>query len=88
MAELQTCYYLRLNVDDKPGVLAKVSKVLGDQRISISSVIQKTVDDKAQTAEIVIMTNPAKEAEMQRALKELERMASVKEIENFIRVEA
>ena len=88
MAELETCYYLRLNVDDQPGVLAQVSKVLGDHRISISSVIQKTVDNKAQTAEIVIMTHPAKEAEMQRALKELERMASVKEIGNFIRVEA
>jgi len=88
MAELNTCYYLRLNVDDQPGVLAQVSRVLGDHRISISSVIQKTVDDEAQTAEIVIMTHPAKEAEMQQALKELERMASVKEIGNFIRVEA
>lgn len=88
MAELVTCYYLRLNVDDRPGVLAQVSKVLGDHRISISSVIQKTVDDKAQTAEIVIMTHPAQEAEMQQALKELEHMASVKEIGNFIRVEA
>jgi homoserine dehydrogenase len=88
MAELKTCYYLRLNVDDMPGVLAQVSKVLGDHRISISSVIQKTVDDKAQTAEIVIMTHPAKEAEMQQALKELGRMAAVKEIGNFIRVES
>lgn len=88
MAELVTCYYLRLNVDDQPGVLAQVSKVLGDHRISISSVIQKTVDDEAQTAEIVIMTHPAKEAEMQQALKELERMASVKKIGNFIRVES
>jgi len=87
MAELETCYYLRLNVDDQPGVLAQVSKVLGDHRISISSVIQKAIDDKAQTAEIVIMTHPAREAEMQLALKELERMASVKEIGNFIRVE-
>ncbi|MGD9116696.1 MAG: homoserine dehydrogenase [Dehalococcoidia bacterium] len=88
MAELETCYYLRLNVDDQPGVLAKVSRILGDQNISISSVIQKTVDDKAQTAEIVIMTHPAKEAAMQQALKELEAMPSVKKIENFIRVEA
>jgi len=87
MAELETRYYLRLNVDDQPGVLAQVSKVLGDHRISISSVIQKAIDDKVQTAEIVIMTHPAKEAEMQQALKELERMASVKEIGNFIRVE-
>jgi len=88
MAELETGYYLRLNAADQPGVLAQVSKVLGDHRISISSVIQKAVDPVAQTAEIVIMTHPAKEAEMQRALAKLERLASVKEIENFIRVEA
>ena len=88
MAELETRYYLRLNVADQPGVLAQVSKVLGDHLISISSVIQKAVDSVAQTAEIVIMTHPAKEAEMQQALAELERLASVKEIGNFIRVEA
>jgi len=87
MAELETGYYLRLNAADQPGVLAQVSKVLGDHRISISSVIQKAVDPVAQTAEIVIMTHPAKEAEMQRALAKLERMDSVKEIGNFIRVE-
>jgi homoserine dehydrogenase len=88
MAELETGYYLRLNAADQPGVLAQVSKVLGDHRISISSVIQKAVDPVAQTAEIVIMTHPAREAEMQRALKELERLKPVKEIGNFIRVES
>jgi homoserine dehydrogenase len=87
MAELETSYYLRLNAVDQPGVLAQVSKVLGDHRISIASVIQKAVDPVAQTAEIVIMTHPAKEAEMQRALKELEHLKVVKKIENFIRVE-
>jgi homoserine dehydrogenase len=87
MAELETRYYLRLNVADRPGVLAQVSKVLGDHLISIFSVIQKSVDAVAQTAEIVIMTHPAKEAEMQQALDELEQLASVKEIGNFIRVE-
>jgi len=87
MAELETAYYLRLNAADQPGVLAQVSKVLGDHRISISSVIQKAVDARAKTAEIVIMTHPAKEAEMQQALKELERLKPVKEIGNFIRVE-
>jgi len=87
MAELETGYYLRLNAADQPGVLAQVSKVLGDHRISISSVIQKAVDPVAQTAEIVIMTHPAREAEMQRALAKLERLKPVKKIENFIRVE-
>jgi homoserine dehydrogenase len=87
MAELKTAYYLRLNAADQPGVLAQVSKVLGDHGISISSVIQKAVDARARTAEIVIMTHPAKESEMQQALKELERLKPVKEIGNFIRVE-
>jgi homoserine dehydrogenase len=88
MAELVTRYYLRLNVADQPGVLAQVSKVLGDHLISISSVIQKAVDAVAQTAEIVIMTHPANEREMQQALDKLRRLAPVKEIGNFIRVEA
>ena len=87
MAELKTRYYLRLNVADQPGVLAQVSKVLGDHLISISSVIQKAADSVAQTAEIVIMTHPANEREMQQALDELGRLAPVKEICNFIRVE-
>ena len=88
MAELETRYYLRLNVADQPGVLAQVAKVLGEHLISISSVIQKAADSVAQTAEIVIMTHPAREREMQQALNELGHLASVKEIGNFIRVEA
>jgi len=88
MAELETKYYLRLNVTDQPGVLAQVAQVLGEHLISISSVIQKAADSVAQTAEIVIMTHPAREAAMQQALAELEHRAVVKEISNFVRVEA
>jgi len=88
IAELETRYYLRLNVADQPGVLAQVAKVLGEHKISISSVIQKAADAAAQTAEIVIMTHPAKEVAMQKALGELEHLAVVKAISNFIRVEA
>jgi len=88
MSEIRTRYYLRLNVADRPGVLAQITKVLGDQQISISSVIQKVVDSVAQTAEIVIMTHPAQEEAMQLALGELTHLAAVNEISNFIRVEA
>ena len=87
MSEVKTQYYLRMNVADQPGVLAQISKVLGDHQISISSVIQKEVDGVAQTAEIVIMTHPAQEKAVQLALEEVERLAVVKEISNFIRVE-
>jgi len=88
MAEIETQYYLRMNVADQSGVLAQISRVLGDNRISISAVIQKEVDITAQTAEIVITTHPAQEKAMQQALGELAGLGVVKEINNFIRVES
>ncbi len=88
MSEIETRYYLRMIVADCPGVLAQITKVLGDHQISISSVIQKEADSAAQTAEAVIMTHPAQEKAMQQALEELTHLAVVKEIGNFVRVEA
>lgn len=87
MSEVITRYYLRMSVADQPGVLAQITRVLGDNRISISAVIQKEVDLTAQSAEIVITTHPAAEASMQNAIKEMEQLGVVKEISNFIRVE-
>lgn len=88
MAEIETRYYVRMSVADRPGVLAQISKILGDHSISISSVIQKEADPLTQIAEIMIMTHPANEQEVQQALKEAERLPVVKEISNFVRVEA
>jgi len=87
MAEIVTRYYLRINVADRPGVLAQISRILGDHEISISSVIQKLTDSASQSAEIVIMTHPAQEKAMQQALGEIALLSAVKEISNFIRVE-
>jgi len=87
MSELKTRYYLRLNAPDRPGVLAQISKVLGDNSISISSVLQKESDLVAQTAIIVIMTYPAEEKGVQKALKQLRQLPVVNEVSNFIRVE-
>jgi len=87
MSNVRTRYYFRLNVTDRPGVLAQISKVLGDNSISISSVIQKESGLESQTAVIVIMTHPAEEKAVQRALKDVEQLAVVNEISNFVRVE-
>jgi homoserine dehydrogenase len=87
VSEVKTRYYLRLNAPDHPGVLSQISKVLGDNSISISSVIQKESDPVAQTAIIVIMTYPAKEKGVQKALKQLRQLPEVNEVSNFIRVE-
>jgi homoserine dehydrogenase len=88
MDEIEARYYMRMGVADKAGVLAQISKVLGDYAISIASVIQKETDPSTQIAEIVIMTHRAKEKAVQQALKKAERLAVVKEITNFVRVEA
>ncbi len=87
ISQLETRYYFRMNVADRPGVLAQISKILGDHLISISAVIQKESDPVAQTAEIVIMTHPAKEQAVQEALKEMEKLPVVKKINNLVRVE-
>jgi len=84
MSELKTRYYLRLNAPDRPGVLSQISRVLGDNSISISSVIQKEGD---LATPIVIMTYPAREKGMQKALRQLRELPEVNEVSNFIRVE-
>ena len=87
MSELETKYYIRLNVADMPRVLANIATVLGGLGISIASVIQKETDEDSQTAEIVIMTHPAREASIQQALQSLKGLDVVKEVGNMVRVE-
>ena len=87
MSELETRYYLRLSVTDRPGVLAQIGRVLGDLDISIASVIQKETDEVAQSAEFVLMTHRASEAAMQSATERLLNLDVVSEIGNMLRVE-
>ncbi|MDY6892634.1 MAG: homoserine dehydrogenase [Chloroflexota bacterium] len=84
---IETRYYIRMTIADKPGVLAQITKILGEHSISISSAIQKETDNTSQSAEIVIMTHTAQEQAMQQALEEIEHLDVVREISNFIRVE-
>ena len=85
--ELETRYYLRLTVADRPGVLAQISKILGDGGISLASVIQKDSDPAQQTAELVITTHPAREASMQRSLQQVAGLEVVTRISNLLRIE-
>lgn len=87
MARVRTRYYLRMDVADNPGVLAQIASILGENQISIASVIQKEVDPEAQLAEIVIMTHQAREKDMQGALAKLRALPVVREIGGFLRAE-
>ncbi len=87
ISELETRYYVRMNVADSSGVFAQIATVFGNHAISIASFIQKETDSVAETAEIVIMTHPAREKAMQQALGVLAQLDIIKEINNFIRVD-
>lgn len=86
MEEITSLYYMRFMVLDKPGVLSKITGVLGDHRISISSVIQQGRKE-GQTVPVVIMTHRASERNVQTALREIDPMAFVSEPTTLIRVE-
>jgi homoserine dehydrogenase len=86
MSEIVTRYYIRMSIADQPGVLAQIAYALGANQISIASVIQKeTAPD--QSAEIVIMTYPAREQALQAAFDDFKKLPVVKQVYNFVRVE-
>ena len=85
--DLESRYYLRLNVADRAGVLAEIARILGDVNISIASVLQKDTDPAAQTAEIVITTHPAREASVQEGLRLVSGLEVVREVNNLLRIE-
>ena len=87
MADIETRYYVRLKAVDQAGVLAQISRIFGDNAISIASVIQKEYEPATQSAEIVIMTYPAVEKALQDALSKMNKLTVVKEISNCVRVE-
>lgn len=85
IGELTSSYYLRLQVLDKPGVLAKIAGILAEHKVSIASVLQKrTIGD---SAEIVLVTHQVKEANFSDALNAIKVLSSVKVIDSVIRVE-
>ncbi len=85
IADLETGYYIRLEVADKPGVLAAVASVFGAHEVSIASVIQKRAD--AGVAEIVYVTHLARESSVRAALTEIEALDVVSHTAAVIRVE-
>ena len=75
----QVCvpHYLRIDVLDKPGIMADITKVLSESEISIEAVIQKESEDETENASIVILTNAVKEDVMQKAILAIESLPEV-----------
>ena len=85
IGDITSKYYLRLIVKDEPGVLASIASVLGNQKVSIATVIQKR--NVEALAEVVLITHKVKEQNLQDALSIIKGMSITKDIANVIRVE-
>ncbi len=75
--EVQSAYYLRLRASDKPGVLAEVTKILGDRNISIDAMMQKEPDENETEADIVILTHITVEKNMNAAIAAIEALSAI-----------
>ncbi|MGQ0512676.1 MAG: homoserine dehydrogenase [Betaproteobacteria bacterium] len=77
MEKVQTSYYLRLRVKDRPGVLADVSRILADLRISIGAMVQKEPGAGEQRVDIVMLTHRALEKNVNAAMAKIEKLPTV-----------
>jgi homoserine dehydrogenase len=77
IGEVTTGYYLRLRVEDKPGVLADITRILADQQISIDAMIQREpAEDETQT-EIIMLTHIVREKQVDAAMRLIEALPVV-----------
>lgn len=77
MDEVQTSYYLRLRVQDKPGVLADITRILADEQISIDAVIQKEPGEGEDQTDLIMLTHLTREKRINAAIGKIEKLGVV-----------
>ncbi len=87
MSELEIRYYLRLLVEDRPGVLESITHIVAQGDISIASVIQKERDLQGGTVPLIIVTHEARERSMRQAVAAINELDGVHEEVTVIRME-
>ena len=78
LAEVETSYYLRLRVEDKPGVLADITRILADQQISIDAMIQREPAEGESQTDIIMLTHVTREGNVDAAVVKIEALPVVK----------
>jgi homoserine dehydrogenase len=87
MTEVETAYYLRLQAQDRPGVLAEVTRILADRDISIEALLQKEPASGASDVPIILLTYEVQEQRMNEAIAAIEALASIRAPVTRIRLE-
>jgi homoserine dehydrogenase len=78
LSEVETSYYLRLRVEDKPGVLADITRILADQQISIDAMIQREPGEGESQTDIIMLTHITREKNVDAAIVKIEALPVVK----------
>jgi len=78
MSEVETSYYLRLRVEDKPGVLADITRILADQQISTAAMIQREPGEGEDQTDIIMLTHVTREKNVDAAIVKIEALPVVK----------
>ncbi|HOW57878.1 MAG TPA: homoserine dehydrogenase [Smithellaceae bacterium] len=86
MEEIETKYYFRFSAVDRPGILSKIAGILGENNISIATVIQKARQEESAVP-VVMTTYKAKEKNVQKALKKIDKLDIVQDKTVLIRIE-
>lgn len=87
MEEVETAYYLRLCARDQPGVMAEVTRILGDAGISIEAIIQKEPAEGQTLVPVILLTRAIREGLMNNAIKEIEALDTIEDSVTRIRLE-
>jgi len=87
MGEVETAYYIRLMAQDEPGVLADVTRILGELGISIEAIMQKEPAPGAEDVPVIFLTHRVKEHRMNAAIEQIEGLPAVNGRLTRIRVE-
>ena len=85
--QIETAYYLRLRVTDRPGVLAAITRIFGDSEISIDTILQKGRGMPNENVTIIMLTQQTRERNMNQALKKLVGLDTVSDEIMHIRLE-
>jgi homoserine dehydrogenase len=86
--EVDTAFYLRMCAVDRPGVLAEVTRILGDRQISIEAFIQKEPKSGENKVSIIMLTQRVREGNMNEAIAAIEALDSICSDVTRIRVES
>lgn len=88
IGDIVSSYYLRIQTEDKPGVLANITRIFSEQGINIEAILQKQPEDEDGLVPIIMLTQPVVEKNMDEAISQIESLDTVKDAIMRIRMES